>query len=211
VLSGIEWGPACRGRRYGKLGCPVDFAIRRPDPTGLGRRAATNCTGCRAGGWTRGGFRRRGVALPHRWSWPTAGFSDSKLMRHVTTTHQGTVLVEGKVRMSLRYQTGARSRGRLAAAARLAVAVEPQVPGVRLCAAAGDQSNVCAVTLIVVEEPGENSSMSCASTRYQRRGSSGRGSGAIGSNTVSDLEALVGDGACQVHSERRTMAIWSYA
>jgi hypothetical protein len=41
-------------------------------------------------------FRRRGVALPPPMVVADSWFSDSKLMRHVATTHQGTLLVEGK-------------------------------------------------------------------------------------------------------------------
>ena len=41
-------------------------------------------------------FRRRGVALPPPMVVADSWFSDSKLMRHVATTHQGTFLVEGK-------------------------------------------------------------------------------------------------------------------
>jgi len=41
-------------------------------------------------------FRRRGVALPPPLVVADSWFSDSKLMRHVATTHEGTFLVEGK-------------------------------------------------------------------------------------------------------------------
>src|SRR5919199_1649436 len=41
-------------------------------------------------------FRGRGIELPPPIVVADSWFSDSKLMRHVATTHQGTVLVEGK-------------------------------------------------------------------------------------------------------------------
>ena len=41
-------------------------------------------------------FRSRGVELPPPLIVADSWFSDSKLMYHVTTTHQGTFLVEGK-------------------------------------------------------------------------------------------------------------------
>ena len=67
-------------------------------------------------------FRRR-VALPPPMVVADSWFSDSKLMRHVATTHQGTFLVEGKAPMSSNYLMDARSRGiGLAAAQRLALA-----------------------------------------------------------------------------------------
>jgi hypothetical protein len=41
-------------------------------------------------------FRRRGVELPSPLVVADSWFSDSKLMRHVATAHQGTFLAEGK-------------------------------------------------------------------------------------------------------------------
>jgi hypothetical protein len=41
-------------------------------------------------------FHRRGVTLPSPVVVAESWLSDSKLMRHVATTHQGTLLVEGK-------------------------------------------------------------------------------------------------------------------
>jgi hypothetical protein len=46
--------------------------------------------------------RRRGVALPPPMVVADSWFSDSKLMRHVATPHEGTFLVEGKRKMSHR-------------------------------------------------------------------------------------------------------------
>jgi hypothetical protein len=97
VLSGIDGVLLVVVIGEGQLVVPVDFAIRRPDPTGPegpcrdklhwvqsmldGRMAA---------------FRRRGVALPSPMVVADSWFSDSKLMHHVATMHQGTFLVEGK-------------------------------------------------------------------------------------------------------------------
>jgi hypothetical protein len=81
----------------GKLVVPVDFAIRRPDPTGPGAPGRNKLH------WVRvmldgrmAAFRRRGVALPPPMVVADSWFGDSKLMRHVATTHQGTFLVEGQ-------------------------------------------------------------------------------------------------------------------
>jgi hypothetical protein len=41
-------------------------------------------------------FRRRGVELPPPMVVADSWLSDAKRMRHVTTTHHGTFLVEGK-------------------------------------------------------------------------------------------------------------------
>jgi hypothetical protein len=97
VLSGIDGVLLVVVIGDGKLVVPVDFAIRRPDPTGPG-------TPCRDKlRWMQSmldgrmaAFRRRGVALLPPIVVADSWFSDSKLMRLVATTHQGTFLVEGK-------------------------------------------------------------------------------------------------------------------
>jgi hypothetical protein len=48
VLSGIDGVLLVVVIGAGTLVVPMDFAIRRPDPTGPGAPAATNCTGSRA-------------------------------------------------------------------------------------------------------------------------------------------------------------------
>src|SRR4029450_3858054 len=90
VLLGVVFGE-------GKLVVPVDVTIRRPDPTGPGAPCRDKLhwvqsmlDGCVAA------FRRRGVDLPPPLVVADSWFSDSKLMRHVATTHQGTFLVEGR-------------------------------------------------------------------------------------------------------------------
>jgi hypothetical protein len=74
VLSGLDGVLLVVVIGEGKLVVPVDFAIRRPDPTGPGRRAATNCTGCRAC-WM-GAWRHSAATVwhcPRHSSWPIAG------------------------------------------------------------------------------------------------------------------------------------------
>jgi hypothetical protein len=97
VLSGIDGVLLVVVIGEGKLVVPVDFAIRRPDPTGSGAPCRDKLH------WVQvmldrciAAFRRRGVALPPPIVVADSWFSDSKLMRHVVTTHQGTFLVEGK-------------------------------------------------------------------------------------------------------------------
>ena len=65
----------------GKLVVPVDFAVRRPNPTGPGRRCRTKL------GWaqvmldeTLAALRRRGLDLPAPLVVADSWFSDSKLM-----------------------------------------------------------------------------------------------------------------------------------
>jgi hypothetical protein len=97
VLSGIDGVLLVVVVGEGKLVVPVDFAIRRPDPIGPGAPCRDKLS------WMQSmldgrlaAFRRRGVALPPPVVVADSWFSDSKLMRHVATTHQGTLLVEGK-------------------------------------------------------------------------------------------------------------------
>jgi hypothetical protein len=97
VLSGIDGVLLVVVIGDGKLVVPVDFAIRRPDPTGPGAPCRDKLH------WVRvmldgrvTAFRRRGVELPPPIVVADSWFSDSKLMRRVATTHGGTLLVEGK-------------------------------------------------------------------------------------------------------------------
>src|SRR5439155_5864267 len=76
---------------------PVDFAIRRPDPTGPGARCHTQLDGvqgmrdaCLAA------LHRRGLRLPPPMVVAESWLSDSKWMTQGATQHHGTLLVEGK-------------------------------------------------------------------------------------------------------------------
>jgi hypothetical protein len=113
VLAGIDGVLLVVVIGEGQLVVPVDFAIRRPDPTGPGAPCRDKLH------WVQvmldgrvAALRRRGVALPPPVVVSDSWFSDSKLMHHVATTHQAPSSWKGKRRMSLRYQTGAKSRGR---------------------------------------------------------------------------------------------------
>ena len=97
VLSGIDEVLLVVVIGEGKLVVPVDLAIRRPDPQGPGAPCRDKLR------WVQGmldgrlaAFRRCGVELPPPMVVADSWFSDSKLMHHVATTHQGTFLVEGK-------------------------------------------------------------------------------------------------------------------
>src|SRR4030095_8826331 len=91
VLAGIDGVFLVVVSGEGKLVVPVDFAIRRPDPTGPGAPCRDKLH------WMQSmldgrvaAFRRRGVALPPPIVVADSWFSDSKLMRYVANTHQGT-------------------------------------------------------------------------------------------------------------------------
>src|SRR5215831_6600649 len=96
----------------GKLVVPVDFAIRRPDPLGAGAPCRDKLH------WMQdildgrmAAFRQRGVELPPPMVVADSWFSDSKLMRHIATTHQGTVLVEGKSTYTFALSDGRQVKG----------------------------------------------------------------------------------------------------
>jgi hypothetical protein len=97
VLSGIDGVLLIVVIGDGKLVVPVDFAIRRPDPSGPGAPCRDKLH------WMQSmldgrvtAFRRRGAALPPPMIVADSWLSDSKRMCHVATTYQGTFLVEGK-------------------------------------------------------------------------------------------------------------------
>src|SRR5512145_689360 len=87
VLSGIDGVLLVVVIGDGKLVVPVDFAIRRPDPTGPGAPCRDKLCwmqvmldGCLAA------LRRRSIKLPPPMVVADSWFSDSKLMRHVATS-----------------------------------------------------------------------------------------------------------------------------
>lgn len=97
VLSGIDGLVLVVVIGDGKLVVPVDFAIRRPNPTGPGAPCRDKLV------WARtlmderlAALERRGLELPAPIIVGDSWFSDSKLMSHVRQQHQGTLLVEGK-------------------------------------------------------------------------------------------------------------------
>jgi hypothetical protein len=156
VLSGIDGVLLVAVIGDGKLVVPVDFAIRRPDPQGPG-------TPCRDKlGWMQSmldgrlvAFRRRGVELPPPMVVADSWFSDSKLMRHVAMTHQGTFLVEGKSSYVFELPDGRQVKGYdLQQPGEWPWRDSPQVPGVRYVRLRATSATYGAVTLIIVHEPG---------------------------------------------------------
>jgi DDE superfamily endonuclease len=96
----------------GKLVIPVDFAVRRPNPKGPGRRCRTKL------GWVQvmldeslATLRRRGLALPAPMVVADSWFSDSKLMAHVAGLYQGTLLVQGKNSYTFYLEDGRKVKG----------------------------------------------------------------------------------------------------
>ena len=157
VLSGIDGVLLVVVIGDGKLVVPVDFAIRRPDPTGPG-------TPCRDKlHWVQvmldgrmAAFRRRGIELPPPMVVADSWFSDSKLMRHVATTHQGIFLVEGKSTYVFKLSDGRQVKGHdLQQHRAWPWRSSEQVPGGRYARLRATSPTYGAVTLIVVSEHGQ--------------------------------------------------------
>jgi hypothetical protein len=134
----------------------MDFAIRRPDPPGPGAPCRDKLH------WVQvmldgriAALRQRGVHLPPPIVVADSWFSDSKLMRHVATTHQGTFLVEGKSTYSFELPDGQQVKGYDLQHRAWPWRESPQVPGVRYARLRATSPTYGAVTLIVVKEPRE--------------------------------------------------------
>jgi hypothetical protein len=157
VLSGIDGVLLVVVIGDGKLVVPVDFAIRRPDPTGPGGLCRDKL--CWIQSMLDGrlaAFRRRGVALPPPLVVADSWYGDSKLMRHVATTHEGTLLVEGKSTYVFALSDGRQVKGHdLQQHREWPWRDSPQVPGVRYARLRAISPTYDAVTLLVVDAPGE--------------------------------------------------------
>src|SRR5947208_2066971 len=158
VLSGIDGVLLVVVIGDGKLVVPVDFAIRRPDPTGPGAPCRDKLH------WVQSmldgrmaAFRRRGVELPPPMVVADSWFSDSKLMRHVATTHQGTFLVEGKSTYVFALADGRQVKGDdLQQQHDWPWRDSPQVPGMRYARLRAISPTYGSLTLIVVDTHGEH-------------------------------------------------------
>jgi hypothetical protein len=205
VLSGIDGVLLVVVIGDGKLVVPVDFAIRRPDPQGPG---APCCDKLR---WVQGmldgrlaAFRRRGVALPPPMVVADSWFSDSKLMRHVATTHEGTFLVEGKSTYTFALPDGRQVKGSdLQQHHEWAWRHSAQAPGVHYVRLRATSPTYGAVTIIIVKEhSAEQYYVMCLETAisgprliraWKRRHWI--------EHCFRTLKHLLATGACQVHNE----------
>jgi hypothetical protein len=157
LLSGIDGVLLVVVIGDGKLVVPVDFAIRRPDPPGSGAPCRDKLH------WVQvmldgrvAAFRRRGVGLLPPMVVADSWFSDSKLMRHVAATHEGTLLVEGKSTYVFALSDGRQVKGEdLQQQRDWPWRDSPQVPGVRYARLRATSPTYGAVTLLVVSEPRE--------------------------------------------------------
>jgi hypothetical protein len=205
VLSGIDGVLLVVVIGEGKLVVPVDFVIRRPDPTGAGgpwrnkrhwvqvmldRRVAA--------------LGRHGLKLPPPILVADSWFGDSKLMDHVATAHEGILLVEGKSTYVFALPDGRQVTGSdLQHQCDWPWRHSPQVPGVCYARLRATSPTYGAVTLIVVDAPGEEQFyVMCLDTTisgprliraWKRRHWI--------EHCFRTLKHLLATGACQVHSE----------
>ena len=141
----------------GKLIIPVDFAIRRPNPKGPGRRCHAKLSLTQSMLDERlAAFAKRGLQLPTPMVVADSWFSDSKLMRHIANAHQGTLLAQGKRSYPFTLEDGRKVKG--------ADLVKPDdwswqqslhAPGCRYVRLRAWSPTYGQVLLVVVDKPGE--------------------------------------------------------
>jgi hypothetical protein len=143
----------------GKLVVPVDFAVRRPNPKGPGRRCRTKL------GWAQvmldqslAALRRRGLNLPAPLVVADSWFSDSKLMTHVTNTHRGTLLVQGKATYTFYLEDGRKVKGADVVHQENAWPFRQSLnaPDCRYARLWAKSPTYGAVTVLIVDKPGED-------------------------------------------------------
>lgn len=142
----------------GKLIVPLDFVVRRPDPKGPGSPCRDKLT------WAQvmlderlAAFARRSVNLPAPMVVADSWFSDSTLMRHVAKWHQGILLVQGKTSYVFTLRDGRRVKGRdLIHEAHWPWRQSLQTPGCRYARLRAVSPTYGKVTVILVDEPGED-------------------------------------------------------
>lgn len=204
VLSGIDGLLLVVVIGDGKLVVPVDFAIRRPDPVGAGAPCRDKLS------WARtmiddrlAALRNRGLELPPPIFTGDSWFSDSKLMTHIRHQHDGTLLVEGKVTYSFTLADGRHVKGDELLEGAWPWREHPWEPRVRYVRLQAKSPTYGAVTLVIVDEPGQDRfSLLCLETtlsgpvlirRWRRR------------NWIEFvfrvLQHLLATESCQVHSE----------
>lgn len=142
----------------GKLVVPVDFAMRRPDPEGPGRPGRDKLSGVQVMLDERlTAFQRRGLPLPPPVVVADSWLSDSKLMQHVSQQHEGTLLVEGKRSSVFTLSDGRQIKGRdLLDPGGWSWRDHPEEPRVRYARLTATSPTYGTVTLVVVDEPGQD-------------------------------------------------------
>jgi hypothetical protein len=156
-LSGIDglWLVVVVGA--GKLVVPVDFASRRPNPIGSGAPCRDKLRGVRTKLDERwAALRTRGLALPPPLITGDRCFGDSQVMTHIRHQHQGPLLVAGKTTYSFPFADGRRVKGHDLIEGQWPWRDPPWDPGVRSVRVQATSPTYGAVTIVIVDEPGED-------------------------------------------------------
>jgi hypothetical protein len=167
VLSGIDGLFLVVVIGDGKLVVPVDLAVRRPNPVGAGAPCRDKLSWARTMMDERlAALRHRGLALPPPIITADSWLSDSKLMAHVRTQHQGTLLVEGKVSYTFTLADGQHVTGHdLIESESWPWRDHPWEPRVRYVRLQATSPTYGAVTVVMVDEPGQDRfSLRCLET-----------------------------------------------
>jgi hypothetical protein len=189
----------------GKLVVPVDFAVRRPDPKGPGARCRNKLE------WTQvmldqtlAALARRGLQLPAPMAAADSWFSDSKLMSHVSDALKGTLLVQGKSTYAFMLNDGRKVHGcDLVHGDDWPWRQSLDAPGCRYARLRATSATYGAVTLILVDKPGEERfylfclATAIRATRLLRVWSRRH----LIEQVFRTLKHLLATDACQVHSE----------
>jgi DDE superfamily endonuclease len=189
----------------GKLVVPVDFAVRRPDPKGPGARCRNKLEWAQVMlDQSQVALARRGLQLPAPIAVADSWFSDSKLMRHVSNTHQGILLVQGKSTYAFTLEGGQKVKGAdLTKGDQWPWRQSLHTPGCRYARLRAHSATYGEVTLILVDKPGEDRfylfclDSDIAATRLLRIWSRRN----LVEQVFRILKHLLATDACQVRSE----------
>lgn len=189
----------------GQLVVPIDFAVRRPNPKGPGARCRDKLT------WsqvmldeTYSALARRGLDLPPPIVVADSWFSDSQLMGHVVKAHQGILLVQGKAHYTFYLEDGRKVHGRdFIQDDDWPWQRSVHVPGCRYGRLRAQSPTYGAVTVLIVDKPGEDRFyLLCLATHIQvtrlLRAWSRRN---LIEQVFRILKHLLATEACQVQSE----------
>ncbi len=189
----------------GQLVVPVDFVVRRPNPKGPGAPCRDKLN------WSKvmldetlSALARRGLELPPPIVVADSWFSDSKLMRHVSDAHQGTLLVQGKAHYTFYLEDGRKVHGRdFIQDDAWSWQQSLHAPGCRYVRLRAKSPTYGAVTVIIVDKPGDDRLyLFCRATRVQvtrlLRAWSRRN---LIEQVFRILKHLLATEACQVRSE----------
>jgi DDE superfamily endonuclease len=205
VVSGIDGVLLLVVIGDGKFVVPVDFAVRRPDPKGPGARCRNKLEWAQVMlDQSQAALARRGLHLPAPITAADSWFSDSKLMRHVSDTHQGTLLVQGKSTYAFTLADGHKVKGaELIKGGQWPWRQSLHAPGCRYARLRATSATYGEVTLILVDKAGEDRfylfclASAIPATRLLRAWSRRN----LIEQVFRILKHLLATDACQVHSE----------